>query len=147
MKTFILMTFVLLGTMQMNEQCDKNEKPSANVTMPEPTKIPTKFNRLPEGIALNTEVKGKAVKNDEGEIISYEITTVEKRLTELKAKYEGKLVDNNGREIRFFNPLCRGVSQGFEEDRRAHEKSENELAELKKNFTVIILHCDLRKLV
>ena len=146
MKIFFLMIFVLFGTMQMNENCGKSEKQSTSITMPEPTKTPTEFNRLPEGIALNTEVEGKTVKNDEGEIISYEITTVEKRLTELNAKYEGKLVDGKGREIRFFNPLCRGVSQGFEEDQRAREKSENELAELKKKYTVIVLYCDLRKL-
>ena len=146
MKIFFLMIFVLFGTMQMNENCGKSEKQSTNITMPEPTKTPTEFNRLPEGIALNTEVEGKTVKNDEGEIISYEITTVEKRLTELNARYEGKLVDGKGREIRFFSPLCRGVSQGFEEDQRAREKSENELAELKKQYTVIVLYCDLRKL-
>ncbi len=148
MKIFFLMMFVLFGMTQMNEQCGKNDKQTANTTTPETMKTPTKFNRLPEGVALDTEVQGKAVKNDKGEIISYEITTVEKRLTELKAKYKGgELVDDKGREIRFFNPLCRGVSQGFEEDRREREKSENELAELKNKYTVIILHCDLRKLM
>jgi len=147
MKISFLMIFVLFWMTQTNQQCGKYEKQSANVTMPEPTKTPAKFNRLPEGIALDTEVAGKAVKNDKGEIVSYEITTVEKRLTELGAKYEGKLIDDKEREIRFFNPFCRGVSQGFEEDRREREKSENELAELKNKYTVIILYCDLRKLM
>ena len=148
MKIFFLTILGLFGMMQMNEQCSKNENQSTNMTMAEPTKTPTKFNRLPEGITLNTEVQGKAVKNDKGEITSYEITTVEKRLTELKAKYKGdKLVDNKKREIRFFKPLCRGVSQGYERDRQERERLEAELAELKKKYTVIILHCDFRKLM
>ena len=147
MKISFLMIFVLFWMIQTNQQCSKNDKQSANTTMPEQMKTPAKFNPLPEGIALDTEVTGKAVKDDKGEIVSYEITTVEKRLTELGAKYEGKLIDDKGREIRFFNPFCRGVSQGFEEDRREREKSENELAELKKKYTVIILHCDVRKLM
>ena len=148
MKIFFLMIFVLFGIMQMNEQCRKNEKQSINTMKPEATKTPTKFNPLPENIALDTKVQGKAIKNDRGEIVSYEITTVEKRLTELNAKYENnKLVDDKQREIRFFKPLCQGVSQGFEEDRREREKSENELAELKTKYTVVILYCDLRKLM
>lgn len=132
----------------MNEQCGRNEKQPTNIKMSEPAKTPTIFNRLPEDIALDTEVEGKVIKNDKGEVNSYEVISVEKKLNELNAKYEnGKLVDGKEREIRFFNRLCRGVSQGFEEDERARLQSENELAELKKKYTVIILHCDLRKLM
>lgn len=144
MKISFLIIFVLLGITQMNEQCSKNEKQSTNIT----TRTPTKFNQLPEGIEFDTEVEGKAIKNDKGEVNSYEITSVEKRLGELNAKYKGdKLVDDKNKEIKFFKPLCRGVSQGFEEDQREYEKSQNELAELKKKYTIITLHCDYRNLM
>lgn len=142
------MTLVLLAMMQINEQCGRSSKPSVNKTMTEPIKTPAKFNRLPEDITLETEVLGEAVKNDAGEITSYEVISVEKKLTALKASYQNSvLVDGQKKEIRFFKPICRGVSQGFEEERRERERSENELAELQKKYTVITLYCDQRKLM
>ena len=59
----------------------------------------------------------------------------------------GKLVDENGREIRFFTLLCRGVSAGLEEDRKAREEKDAELAALQKKYTVIVVYCDPRKAV
>jgi hypothetical protein len=148
MKTFFLMTFVLFGVIQMNDQCGKSAKQTTNMKASEQAPTPIKFNQLPEGISLTTEVQGKPIKNEKGVINSYEITTVVKTLTELNANYEdGKLLDDKSQEIRFFKPLCRGVSQGLEEDQREYEKSQNELAELKKKYTVIVLHCDYRKLM
>jgi hypothetical protein len=148
MKISFLIIVVLLGITQMNEQCGKNEKQSIDIKTAEPTRMPTKFNQLPEGIEFDTEVEGKAIKNDKGEVNSYEITSVEQRLDELNAKYkEGKLVDDKNKEIKFFKPLCRGVSQGLEEDQRESEKYQNEFAQLKKKYTVIVLYCDLRKLM
>ena len=146
MKIFFIMTFVLFGIIQINEQCGKNEKQSTNKKMSQPVQTP--IDQLPEGIAPDTEVEGRAIKNDKGGINSYEVTIVEKRLIELKAKYEeGKLVDGKKKEIQFFKRLCRGVSQGFEEDEQERLRSENELAELQKKYTVVILYCDLRKLM
>ncbi len=67
-------------------------------------------------------------------------------MDELKARYEKDiLVDEKGREIRFFEPLCRGVSAGFEQDDEDQKAKDKELAELKKKYTVIILYCDPRK--
>ena len=103
----------------------------------------TKYDRLPDNITLKTEVV-KEVRTRGGKIVS-SATTVEKRLNELKARYKkGTLVDGNGREIRFFEPLCRGVSAGAEEDRRAQKEKDLELAGLRKKYTVIVLLCDVK---
>ncbi len=100
---------------------------------------------MPENIETETAVE-KAVKNDRGETVSFEVTTVEKILNELKADYKNdKLVDGNGKEVRFYERLCRGVSRGLEEDAQDQKAKEDELSELKKRYTVIILYCDPRK--
>jgi hypothetical protein len=144
MKVTILIIFVLFGLLQTGN-CDKKKMQNTD-DMASPTpKQTTKFDRLPENIKPETEVR-KDIKNEQGEVVSVEVTTVEKRLNELKARYEkDKLVDGKGREIRFFEPLCRGVSQGLEEDQKAQEEKDKELAGLQKKYTVIILYCDPRK--
>jgi hypothetical protein len=107
----------------------------------------TKYDRLPPDVTLETEVR-KDVLNRRGKVISSEVTTVEKRLKELKARYrKNVLVDGKGREIRFFEPLCRGVSAGFEEDQKAQKEKDRELAALRKKYTVIILYCNPLKAV
>jgi hypothetical protein len=107
----------------------------------------TKYDRLPPDITLETEVR-KDVLNRRGKVVSSEITTVGKRLKELKARYrKNLLVDGKGREIRFFEPLCRGVSAGYEEDERVRKEKDRELAALKKKFTVIVLYCNPLKAV
>jgi hypothetical protein len=107
----------------------------------------TKFDRLPPNITPETEVR-KDILNDKKQVVSFEITTVAKRLNELKARYKkNKLVDAKGREIKFFEPLCRGVSRGIEGDEEDQQQKDKELAELQKNFTVIVLYCDPRKAV
>ncbi len=104
-----------------------------------------KLDRLPDGIEPNTKVR-KYVKNDKGEVVSYETITVEEKLKELGAKYENdKLVDRNGREIRFYTPPVRGTSQGFEEDAKQRESDKKELDELQSKYTVIVLYVDPRK--
>ncbi len=118
-----------------------------NNSTPQATKEKNKFDRLPENIKTETQVT-REVKNDKGETVSFEITTVEKRLNELEARYKNdKLVDKSGREIRFFEPLCRGVSRGFEGDKNDQKAKDEELAELEKKYTVIVLYCDPRKAV
>lgn len=147
MKLTFLIIFALFGFMQTNRNCDqKSIQNGGNTVSPTPKKH-MKYDRLPPNIKLETEVR-KDVLNDKGETVSSEITTVEKRLNELKARYEKEvLVDEKGREMRFFEPLCRGVSAGFEQDREDQKAKDDELAELRKKFTVIILYCDPRKMM
>jgi hypothetical protein len=107
----------------------------------------TKYDRLPPNVTPETEVR-KDVLNRRGKIVSSAVTTVEKCLNELKARYKKDvLVDGKGREIRFFEPLCRGVSAGFEEDQKAQKEKDRELASLKKKYTVIELYCNPLKAV
>jgi hypothetical protein len=141
MKLTFLMTFVVFALFQSGN-CNRN----AIETKVSPTpKVETKYDRLPANITLETEVV-KTIQNENGKTVSRETTTVEKRLNELKARYEkDKLVDEKGREIRFFEPLCRGVSAGEEQDDVDRKAKEKELAELEKKYTVIVLLCDPRK--
>ncbi len=147
MKLTFLIIFALLAFVQTNRHCEqKTMQNTNNQTSPTPKKQ-TKYDRLPPNITLKTEVR-KDVLNDKGETISSEIMTVEKRLNELDARYEKDvLVDEKGREIRFFEPLCRGVSAGFEQDQADQKAKNEELAELEKKYTVIVLYCDPRKAV
>ena len=133
-----IVVFIILAffAFVQTQNCDR-KKTETNVST-----TPMKFERLPDNIKPETQVR-KETRNDKGEVVSFEITTVEKRLNELKARYESdKLVDEKGREIRFFEPLCRGVSAGEEQDEIDHKAKEKELSELEKKYTVIILHCD-----
>jgi len=141
MKLTFLMTFVVFALFQSGN-CNR----SAIETKVSPTpKTTTKYDRLPENIKPETKVV-KTVKNEKGKTVSSETTTVEKRLNELKARYEkDKLVDERGREIRFFEPLCRGVSAGEVQDEADRKAKEKELAEVEKKYTVIVLVCDPRK--
>ncbi len=102
-----------------------------------------KYDRLPDNITLQTGV-AREVRNRAGKIVSTGQTTVEKRLNELKARYKkGVLVDGKGREIRFFEPFCRGVSAGAEDDRQAQREKDRELEALRKKYTVIVLLCSV----
>ena len=80
------------------------------------------------------------------EVVSYDdegkaSLTVKKKLIELKARCRrGKLVDAKGREIRFFRISCWGNPP---EDYLEIQKREGEeLAELKKHYSVIVFGCD-----
>ena len=143
MKICFLLIFTMFGFVQ--NQCDKDKmsganKPAANKMMMNQTK----FDRLPDGIKLSDEVR-KNVLNDKGEVVSYETITVEEKLKELGAKYENdKLIDRDGKEIRFYTPPVRGASQGFEEDKKQRERDKKELDELQSKYTVIILYVDPR---
>ncbi|MCY7376743.1 MAG: hypothetical protein LH472_12355 [Pyrinomonadaceae bacterium] len=150
MKYIFILLAVTFGLIQNGESCGKNVMENSNDSnnpIPGQTKEKVKYDRLPENIKPATEVR-RIVKNRKGETVSFEVTTVEKRLNELKARYKNnKLVDRSGREIRFHQPLCRGVSRGFEGDAQDQKANERELAELEKKYTVLVLHCDLRKLM
>jgi dethiobiotin synthetase len=142
----ILAFFGFFGFVQ-SQNCDGKKMQNSQTNVSATTKAATKFERLPENVKPETEVR-KETRNAKGEVISFEITTVEKRLNELKARYEkDKLVDEKGVEIRFFEPLCRGVSAGEEQDEIDRKAKEKELAELEKKYTVIVLHCDPTKIM
>lgn len=72
--------------------------------------------------------------------------TVKDKLIELKARCrKGKLLDAKRREIRFFRPQCWGNPPA---DRLEIEKRQREeLAELKKKYTVIEMSCNLLKVL
>lgn len=145
MRTTFLIIFALFALVQ-TQNCDRKtmQNTETNIAvMPTATpKKTTKYDRLPENITLETEVR-KDVKNKKGAVISSATTTVEKRLNELKASYKNdKLVDGKGKEIRFFEPLCRGMSAGFEQDEADRKAKDKELADLEKKYTVIVLLCD-----
>ncbi len=143
MKICFLIIFAVFAVAQSQGQCDKDKVPNAN----KPMSNQTKFDRLPDGIKLSDEVKND-VKNNKGEVVSFKIITVEEKLKELGAKYEReKLVDRDGKEIRFYTPPVRGASQGFEEDKKQSERDAKELAELQKKYTVIILYVNPLKAV
>lgn len=141
MKLIFIILFALTVA-QTNQNCDKKTMETANnKAVPTPRKK-VKYDRLPEKITLDTEVR-KDTLNAKGEVVSFEVQTVEKRLNELKARYKKNvLVDGKGKEIKFFEPLCRGVSAGYEQDHADQKAKDEELAELKKKFTVIVLYCN-----
>ncbi len=145
MKFTLTLTLILFGLIQSSENCGKSamrNSADSNKLIVQKTIEKIRYDRLPENITAETKVR-RAINNEKGETISFEITTIEKRLNELGAQYENdKLVDKNKREIRFFEPLCRGVSRGFEEDEQDRKAKDAELAELEKKYTVVVLHCD-----
>ena len=148
MKTCLLLMFVTFVFFQ--SRCDSGKMTNANKSpvnkAMENREIDTpKFDKLPDGITPETKVR-KDVVNEKGEVVSYKQITVKEKLTEVGAKYENeKLVDRGGKEIKFYTPPVRGISQGFEEDEKQRERDKQELNELKSKYTIIILYVDLKK--
>jgi hypothetical protein len=143
----IFITIFAFAVWQTNQNCVNKKMENATIT---PTPTPqkkVKYDRLPANITLETEVRRDKL-NDKGEVVSFEIVSVEERLNDLKARYKKNvLVDGKGKEIRFFEPLCRGVSAGYERDRADQKAKDEELAKLKKKYTVIILYCNPAKVM
>ncbi len=137
MKVYFLIAFLVFGFVQTQKDCGKantenQNKSAANKTVSSNKTEKTKFNDLPDGVKLTDEAVNQTTN---------EKTTVEKELQDVGAKYEGgKLVDKNGKEIKFYKPPVRGASQGFEEDERQRKLDEKELKDLKEKYTVIILY-------
>lgn len=146
MKTTVLFLMLVFGFVQANESCGEKAGNVEKKNNPSPTPQKKGEAWRPEHLPADVKPETKVridVKNDKGQVTSTSVTTVEKTLNGLKARFEnGRLVDGKGREIRFFAPLCRGVSQGPEEDEAARKAKEKELSELEKKFTVIVLYCD-----
>lgn len=151
MKIYFLTILLVFGFAQSQQNCDKSKiensnKTSVNKKMPKNTPEQTKFDKLPDGVSLTDEVR-EETKNENGEV-SYKIITVEEKLKEIGAKYSGeKLVDKNGKEIKFYKPPIRGASQGFEEDQKQQKRDEEQLKSLKEKYTVIILYENPLKVV
>lgn len=149
MKIYILMFLMFFVVAQSQAQCNKKdkvktEKVNANKKMPEEK---TKFENLPDGAKLSDEVR-EIEKDENGKVISDEIITVEQKLRKIGGKYEdGKLVDADGREIRFYKPPIRGASQGFEEDQRQAKRDAEDLEKLKEKYKVIILYVNPLKVM
>ncbi len=144
MKIYLIMFFAVFAFVQTQAQCGKKntEKPKEEKTM---ANEDVKFKDLPDGVKLDDEVRVDEF-NDKGEVVSYKVITVEKKLREIGAKYvDNKLVDKDGMEIRFYKPPVRGASQGFEEDEKQRKRDEKEFAELKEKFTVIEIYVNRLK--
>lgn len=135
MKIYFLITFLVFGFMQTQKDCGKantENSNKANKTMANNKTEKTKFDDLPDGVKLTDEAVNQTTN---------EKTTVEKELQNVGAKYaDGKLVDKNNKEIKFYKPPVRGASMGFEEDERQRKIDEQELKDLKEKYTVIILY-------
>ncbi len=106
--------------------------------------------------ALRHEVKPPAAKQwtclpkdvQADEVVSYtrggkQNVTVGTKLVEIKARCRrGKLLDAKNREIRFFRTACWGNPPADYQEIRQQES--DELAKLKKRYTVIVFGCDPR---
>lgn len=94
------------------------------------------FNCLPQGYKLTDIVSYTPKQKGSDEYI-----TIKDKLIELKARCkDGTLVDNKGREIRFFKFSCFGNPPiDFDEIR---QREHSELERLQKDYTVIVLACD-----
>jgi hypothetical protein len=91
------------------------------------------FDCLPDGIALKDVVtyRQKAERN----------VTVRDKLIELKARCEnGVLVDGHQKEIRFFRIQCWGNPPADYRERQ--RKQQEELKELEKKYTVVVMGCN-----
>jgi hypothetical protein len=146
MKIYLMIFFVLLGAVQTNAQCSGEEKSKLKK---EKTMAAEKvdFKNLPDNARLDDEFRINKY-DEQGMVISFEIITIEERLNQIGAKYDGdKLVDSDGQEIRFYKKPVRGASQGFEEDRKQRERDEKELDELKKRFRVIEIYVNPLKVM
>jgi hypothetical protein len=100
--------------------------------------IAIQFDCLPEGYK-STNVVSYRQKRKGGE--GY--LTIEDKLIDLKAHCkDGKLIDEKGREIRFFKFACYGNPPGDYEEIRQRELEE--LEKLQKKYCVIVLECDPR---
>jgi hypothetical protein len=76
-------------------------------------------------------------------IVSYgdKNITVQEKLIELRAHTEnGKLLDDDKREIRFYRIACFGNPPDNYDEIRQREREE--IARLRQDYTVIIMECD-----
>ena len=150
MKIFLILIFSVFIMAQSQSDCGKENIKNRNKIQMNNNSAQTlenkgmddkaKYDKLPDNVKLTDEVKDE-VKNEKGETVSVNIITVEQALKKIGAKYEdSKLVDADGKPIKFYTPPVRGTSQGFEEDQKQQERDKKELEDLKAKYIVVILY-------
>ena len=111
----------------------QKKKPHSTVA-----KATSQFACLPETFSLNEIVSYRATRNGKEEGI-----TIKDRLLEMKAQCKnGKLVDSQKREIKFFRLACYGNPPADYQEIQQREREE--LEKLQKQYTVIIIECNPR---
>jgi hypothetical protein len=120
---------IMLGQpMNMAEEATADKRKTSGGQLP---CLPDTFD-LTEVIAYRTLPNGKEVK-----------TRLKDRLVELKATCrDGKLVDQQRREIKLFRFACFGNPPADYDE--IQQKEQQELSQLKKHYTVILIQCNPR---
>jgi hypothetical protein len=128
---------MLLDTISMAQCQSKNKEGSASNSQSNTAKAEdqqgSEFPCLPDEVTLKDVVtySRKADKN----------VTVKDKLIEIKARCEdGKLVDSNHKEIRFFRLQCWGNPPADYQGKE--QRQQDELKELQKKYTVIVMGCN-----
>jgi hypothetical protein len=142
MRLAIVLSFgilVALGVIIMAQQQSKapaQESPSSGSQSKNGCKADqqaAQFDCLPDEISLKDVVtyRRNAEKN----------VTVKDSLLELKAVCkDGHLVDDSGKEIRFFRMQCWGNPPADYRERQ--QRQQDELKELQKKYTVVVMGCN-----
>jgi hypothetical protein len=138
---FLLAIILQFSTPSQTTTIPKEIPPTPEMHNDEPPVGPTqsaRFNCLPEGFQLSDIVTYRLRSR-----VSAAHITIEDKLGELKATCKrGKLLDSQGKEIRFFKFSCFGNPP--EDYREIAQKEGQELEKLQKQYHVIILQCDPR---
>lgn len=145
MKLYLVIFMLLFVVAQSSPQCrnDKMEKKEPTTMV----KAADEFKELPDGAKLDDEVR-EIIKDEQGHVVSTKIIPVETKLKEIGAGYvDGILVDSDGKQIRFFKPMIRGISEGLEADKKFRQSEEKRLADLKEEFTVIEIYVNPLKIM
>ena len=134
-KFLVGLSILLLGGLAPAHSKNAGKLPATNAIAAEdaPPSPAKSFSCLPKDVradeAVSYGMKGQS------------ILTVEKKLTEMKARCRrGKLVDAKGREIRFFRPSCWGNPPDNYQETQKRENEE--LAKLKTRYAVIVFGCN-----
>ena len=131
---------LLFGGIIMAQQQSKNpaEESSSSTlqcnTVKDEDQQASRFDCLPDDVTLKDVVtynKGNSRKN----------VTVKDKLLKLKAQCKnGKLVDDDHKEIRFFRVQCWGNPPADYKERQ--QRQQEELKELEKKYTVVVMGCN-----
>lgn len=150
MKICVLIFLLFFAVVQSQAQCGRDRAAGdkktdvKEKTMPEDT---SEFENLPAGVTLTDEVR-EEIRDESGRVVETKIITVGEKLKMLGARQDkDRLVDRKGREIKFYKPPVRGVSEGVEADRRQARRDREELEKLREKYTVIVLYVNPLKVM
>jgi hypothetical protein len=143
MRSFIILSLgalllfgvIIIMAQQKSKRSGSDCPPSPSPTSAEGGEQASAFDCLPDDIKLK-------------DVVSYGIregrdVTVQDKLVSIKAKCEnGKLVDEDHKEIRFFRLQCWGNPPADYEERQ--QRQQEELKELEKKYKVIVMSCNPR---